>query len=344
MVLRSLKEAGLHTVKSLGAFTYASNSNSRNSRLLVLGYHGVALDDEHIWDPELYISPDSLRRHLEALRRNKCTVLSLEDALACVTNGDLPERATALTFDDGSYDFYKIAWPILKEFGYPVTLYLTTYYCEHQYPVPPGIWRYLLWNARSAKFNACLLFGKDVLFDLSDESGRAKALTQIWSWVKSENMDGHQKNEFTAKLAEILDVDFAALCRNRILHLVSRAEVRELARQGVSVQMHTHRHSNPVERRAFLEDVQLSRERIAAMTGSEPGHFCYPDGIYTKECADWLRDFGIKSATTCEVGLYGHDKDPMLIPRLIVTSSITDIDFESWLVGIGAVISHYRRV
>jgi peptidoglycan/xylan/chitin deacetylase (PgdA/CDA1 family) len=341
--VRDLKRTCLSAAKSLALFHLAADSRFRNSRLLVLGYHGVALEDEHRWNPALYLEPDTFRRQMETLRRTGCTVLSLDESLCRLDTGDLPERSVVLTFDDGTYDFYKIVCPVLKEFGYSATLYLTTYYVDHQYPVPRGIWSYMLWKARCSKVNARELLGTDVTFDLSDEFGRAAAWRQMISFANSENMDGHQRNALSVKLAKLFDLDFAALCSSRIISLLRPEEVRELAREGVSVQMHMHVHSSPPEREAYIDNLRANRERIAKMTGSEPNHFAYPSGCYTRESVRWLRDYGVRSAATCDAGLFAAKEDPLLIPRLVVTSSLSDIGFESWLVGIGALISGVGR-
>jgi hypothetical protein len=277
-----------------------------------------------------------------ALERNRCTVLSLDNALACIATGKLPERAVVLTFDDGSYDFYKIAWPILKEFRYPATLYLTTYYVDHPYPVPPGIWGYLLWKARGSVVNAHELFGQDIILNLKDELGRTAALRQVCSFAKSEKLSGLQKNLLSAKLAQIVGVDFGALCSSRILHAVNAEEVRELAGEGVSVQMHTHHHSNPGERENYIQELQLNRERIKQMTGLEPIHFCYPNGVFRRESVNWVRDWGVESATTCHPGLFRAKTDPLLIPRLMVGTAVSEVHFEGWLVGFGALFSPYQ--
>jgi hypothetical protein len=46
-----------------------------------------------------------------------------------------PKRAVAITFDDGFHDFHSVAFPLIESFGFPVTLYLTTYYVEYNRPV-----------------------------------------------------------------------------------------------------------------------------------------------------------------------------------------------------------------
>src|SRR6185437_2846413 len=149
-VLKKAKRAVLAVAKGTGAYAISAKSGRRNSRLLVLGYHGVSLADEHEWHPALFLSPDTFRGRLESLKRTRCTILPLQEALDRLYRGDLPERAVALTFDDGTYDFRQIVWPMLKEYGYPATLYWTTYWVTIGRPVVPVIWNYLLWKKRGS--------------------------------------------------------------------------------------------------------------------------------------------------------------------------------------------------
>ena len=195
----------------------------------------------------------------------------------------------------------------------------------------------MLWKTTNLNVNARDLFGRNATFSLSDKPGRTEALQQITSFVEYERMDFHRRNALSVKLAEILELDFVTICSSRILHLLRPEEVHELARDGVSVQMHMHVHWSPPEREAYIDNFRVNRERITEMTGSEPNHFCYPTGRYKPEWVSWLREYGVGSATTCDPGLFAADGDPLLIPRLLVTSSLSDIGFESWIVGIGAL-------
>ena len=72
---------------------------------------------------------------MELLARAGYNVLPLSEAVNRLQHGTLPDRAVVITFDDGLHDFYSVALPILESFGYPVTLYLTTYYVEFNRPV-----------------------------------------------------------------------------------------------------------------------------------------------------------------------------------------------------------------
>ena len=125
-MLKQAKMGVLRLAETTGASGLLSGSAWRRHRLLILCYHGVSMYDEHEW-ADLYISPETLRRRMELVARARCHVIPLSEAVDRLQKGTLPDRAVALTFDDGLHDFFSVAFPIVEWFGYPVTLYLTTY-------------------------------------------------------------------------------------------------------------------------------------------------------------------------------------------------------------------------
>jgi len=338
-MLRTIKQGGLAAARLAGLFKVASGSTFRNSRVFVLGYHGVSLKDEHEWDPSLYVSPATMRRRLEIIRRNNCTVLSLSDAISQLHAGTLPPRAVVLTFDDGTSDFYSIVWPMLQEFGYPGTVYLTTYYVENPYPVAPGIYSYLLWKAGKVKFDAKPILGEDVTFDLADPASRTAAAKKILAFTRAEKMEAADRHRLCSELARSLGVNYQEILDKRILHLMTPDEVRQVSRAGASVEMHMHRHGTPSVREKYVRNLEENRRFISDLTVSPPTHFCYPCGVYNQESVSWLRDLGIASATTCEPGFMSTNTDTLTIPRLIDSSTISELAFEGWIVGIGALMT-----
>jgi peptidoglycan/xylan/chitin deacetylase (PgdA/CDA1 family) len=121
-----LKTALFTLANATGVSRRFGDTAWRCRRLIILCYHGVSLADEHEWHPTLYISPRTLARRLDALRRLGCTVLSLPEAVERLYAETLPQRAVVLTFDDGYYDFKVKALPLLEERRYPATVYVTT--------------------------------------------------------------------------------------------------------------------------------------------------------------------------------------------------------------------------
>ena len=87
---------------------------------------------------------------LDFLRRGQYNVLPLGQALKLLWAKQLPPRSVAITFDDGTFDFFSLGYPLLKKFGFPVTVYQTTYYTDRPIPVFNLVCSYLLWKRRGS--------------------------------------------------------------------------------------------------------------------------------------------------------------------------------------------------
>jgi len=341
-ILRTAKLAALGLLRGAGAFQFVANSQWRRERLLILCYHGISLEDEHLWRPGLYMTAELLATRLETLRVMRCSVLPLGEALARLRSDDLPPRSVAITFDDGTYDFYKQAYPLLKKHAFPATVYQTTYYTDHEIPVFNLTCSYLLWKRRGEQLNSPKDLGLSVPMDLRTELGRHKVVRGLIERSERENLTGLQKNELARRLAEILEIDYSAIAAKRILQLMNAREVAEVANDGIDVQLHSHRHRTPEEETLFRGEIKENRDRIRSLTGTEATHFCYPSGVYRLEFLEWLNKENVVSATTCDAGLVSRHANPLLLPRFVDTSGRTQLEFESWLSGVGSLLAVRR--
>src|SRR5438876_12126643 len=114
---KQIRRAALHLLRNTGIFRLLRESEWRRQRLLILCYHGISLEDEHQWRPGLYMEPRTLEQRLRILRTGDYNVLPLGEALQRLYAKELPRRSVSITFDDGAYDFYKQAYPIVKRYG-----------------------------------------------------------------------------------------------------------------------------------------------------------------------------------------------------------------------------------
>jgi peptidoglycan/xylan/chitin deacetylase (PgdA/CDA1 family) len=343
-MLRYIRGGALRLLKSAGVFDLAKNSRWRSQRLLILCYHGIALEEEHKWIPSLYMHPDLFEQRLRALRTGKYAVLPLGEAVERLYRDDLPPKSVAITFDDGTYDFYAQAYPRLKDYGFPATVYQTTFYCDYRQPVFHLICSYMLWKRRGLVVKAAGVAGIREALDLRTPAGRGETLNHLVAFTKNEKLSEEQKNELAASLALALDLDYPDLVGKRILQLMRPEEISRLAAEGIDFQLHTHRHRTPLDERLFLREIQDNRRRLTEMIGGPAtSHFCYPSGVYHLEFLPWLQKEGVISATTCEPSLASLGDSPLLLPRLVDTSGRSPLEFESWLTGVGCFTSRRRR-
>lgn len=75
--------------------------------------------------PTTNVSLEKFQEQLTYLRDNEYRVISLDDMVAALAKGEsLPDKSVVITIDDGYLSVYEKAWPILKSFGYPFTVFL----------------------------------------------------------------------------------------------------------------------------------------------------------------------------------------------------------------------------
>lgn len=337
-MIRTVKQTALSTIRTAGVFGMASRSQWRTERLLILGYHGIAQDDENQWNPSLFITPALLERRLRFLTDAGFNILPFGESLALLRAGRLPARSVTITFDDGYVDFYRLAYPLLRAYRTPATVYLTTYYSEHNLPIPGITAAYMVWKSRnfSGPITSIPGFGSTLLKDPARRRAVSNAVGQFFTEERSVRPAA--KHELLAGLAAELGFDLEEFRARRIMHLMTPEEARELAADGLDIQLHTHRHWVPQDEALIRREISENRTRIEAITGRAANHFCYPSGVHYPALLPWLRDLNIESATTCGSGLASSRQEPLLLPRFLDHTGVSQVEFEAWATGVGSVL------
>ncbi|MEW8507076.1 MAG: polysaccharide deacetylase family protein [Candidatus Thiodiazotropha sp.] len=78
------------------------------------------------------VTPSMFREQMEYLRENDFRVIPLKDLVGFLKGEQqLPKRAVVLTIDDGHRSIYSEAFPILKEYGFPATVFVYSDYVNN---------------------------------------------------------------------------------------------------------------------------------------------------------------------------------------------------------------------
>ncbi|MBK1791585.1 polysaccharide deacetylase family protein [Persicirhabdus sediminis] len=92
------------------------------TRVTVLGYHDFSSEKEAT---EMLLPTDKFEKQLQALRELEIEVISLEQFLAWKNDdAPIPPKSALITIDDGWRNVYTEAYPLLKQYNYPFTLFL----------------------------------------------------------------------------------------------------------------------------------------------------------------------------------------------------------------------------
>ena len=341
---RRIKILTLRATERAGLFSRIGESQWRQNRLLILCYHGVALADEDRWS-DVHISESHLRHRFEILRSERCSLLSLDEALERLSHGDLPPRSVTVTFDEGLYDFYAKAYPLVREFDIPTTLYVPTYYAMVRRPIFDLACSYLLWRGRGKTVESETLLPGQTRREIPVAAApRYELHLAIRAHANSAGYSALEKDAILAELAHQIGLDWDAFVSSRMLQLMSPDEFNALDRRLVSVQLHSHRHRTPRNERLFVREIDDNIDALVAMGFSRTGrrHFCYPSGDADPVFYPWLEARGIVSATTCEPRFATRDTHPLDLPRVIDTMAMTDVEFRAWTAGVSAFIPRRR--
>lgn len=104
---------------------------------VVLMYHRFG-EDRY---PSTSVRTDQFKAQLELLSRDGHTVLPLSGLLAALREGKrLPPKSVVITVDDAYRSIYTVAYPMLREYGFPFTVFVSTD------PVDNGSPDYMTWD------------------------------------------------------------------------------------------------------------------------------------------------------------------------------------------------------
>src|SRR5216110_193966 len=96
----------------------------QTAQVIIFCYHRLV---DKIRFPGTEITPAAFEAQMKALKDRGITVIPMQDLLAWKRGEkSIPPRCAVVTFDDGWKSQYEVAWPIMKKYGYPLTMFIYT--------------------------------------------------------------------------------------------------------------------------------------------------------------------------------------------------------------------------
>src|SRR5881409_2540847 len=96
----------------------------QTAQTIIFDYHRLV---DKVRYPGTEITPADFEAQMKQLKDGGITVISMQDLLAWKrSDKNIPSRCAVMTFDDGWKSQYEVAWPIMKKFGYPFTMFIYT--------------------------------------------------------------------------------------------------------------------------------------------------------------------------------------------------------------------------
>jgi peptidoglycan/xylan/chitin deacetylase (PgdA/CDA1 family) len=305
----------------------------RPNLLRVLTYHRVDAPQARPWlDPILIsASPEMFEAQMKYLSANYQPI-SVSDVLDALQRNDqtmLPPRAVLVTFDDAYQDFKQHAWPVLKRYQIPVTLFVPTAFPDHP---------------------ECL-FWWDRLFHALHSTLKSEINSSIGNLAIGTNIERHQANlrlkkhikslPNDAAIAFVEDIEQQLEVSPKQNCVLGWKELRELAQEGVTLAPHTQTHPimNHLPPIAMQNETLNSLNDLQREIGETLPVFAYPSGFYNPEVVSTVQAAGFKLAFTTVRGIniLGRD-DPLQLQRINVSAQTTIPILRAQLLSLSAFL------
>lgn len=328
-VKQAIKFGLARLVRGLGGFALARWLTRRGFWMMC--WHSVSMFDEHERFPDLFLSPESLRRRIRFLKQHY-RIVSLDEAMRQHAAGRIEPNQVVLTFDDGLYNFYQAALPVLKEFNVPATVYVVSQPMQEDMPAWTLLLRDIALRTPLTRLPPGALTEVPEGMPLEKYSQRKSLGKQI---VKALESKQAEPEDLVRRAAIALHVDYDDLIRRRLWNYITPAEARELAEAGMSVQLHTHTHPLFLgDVASYAVEIQICRDLVEKATGRPAADFCYPGGYWTPAAWSALEKNNIRSAVTTHMGPNFVRTPPYALRRVADGDSVPEILFQLHVSGL----------
>ena len=227
-------------------------------------------------------------------------------------NGEraLYRKSFIITFDDGYKDNYIYAYPILKKYNVPATIFLTTGHIGTTKPFWQNKLAYIIrkTNRDSIEIEG---FGK---YQLYTQQERSRAIIHIKNKLKTLR---HEEIQTQIEEMESL-LDVKALYSLPEDLFLDWDNVREMANYGIDFGAHgiTHAQMTKINLEQARNEISLSKKKIEDEIGRPVTSFSYPNGDFDEDIKQILQDEGFTCGISTRRGTCNTKSDRWELKRI----------------------------
>lgn len=244
-------------------------------------------------------------------------------------HGKLPKNSVALTFDDGYYDNYRHAFPLLKKYKMKATLYLNTAYVENE---ENRAFKYLSWKeieemSSSGVFDIQLHSHRHMPIFVNTSFDRVADSNDLLDRDIQHLYGGNaqigfpifgKRGEFSST-GVIVPLEAAEKFKNFYENLSNEEKGnKKLIQDFINSELHKDLIFEALDeaKTRVLDDLNKNISLIEEHTGYKPNFFCWPWGHKSPEFIAILKSAGIAGFVTTRKGTNGLKLDLENIRRV----------------------------
>jgi peptidoglycan/xylan/chitin deacetylase (PgdA/CDA1 family) len=276
-----------------------------SNKLNIVLYHGFLsnknLESVNNIFAKKFISSYDFEEHLKLYLRY-ATPVSLQEV---AINRKLPNNALIITIDDGYENNYSVAYPILKKYQVPATIFLTTGFIDRKNVLWTDWLDVILFRARNMK-KPFYCHGTKIFLDLEGKKARYLTLQNVKTILKT--MPKSYIFHFLTKLQDFLKVEYSWDTMPKGLKPLKWEQISNMKESGL-VSFGSHTVTHPILSRCNYEIQQYelyeSKSRIEKELNEPCYMFAYPNGQmddYMIKTIELLKKIKYKVALTAKHG------------------------------------------
>lgn len=309
-----------------------------HNRCTVLLYHGVRPRAGEFGTAQ-FVEPPAFERQMRYIRR-RYNVLSLNRLTSCLSEeGPLPKMSAAVTFDDGYQNNITIAYPILKRYGIPFTIFTTTDFLDGKQQPWWERFQYVLDNCGAVI--KLRIQGGTHRCDLRSLQGKARTF-RFFKALMTRSNRGEQETLLTAL------EDMTSLKGSATEPFMSWRETASLARDSIA-EIGSHGVSHTTIARQRIEEVRhevVESKRIIEMNiNNGVTSFAFPNGQrgdFSSEAIGELRLARYRCAATGIEGFVSPGNSVFELRRVWIERDDDWPMFCAKLAGLNALVRSTR--
>ncbi len=143
---------------------------------IVLMYHRIAEPESDVW--EIAVSPERFEDHLQILQKMG-NVVPLEQLADAVNAKSRLKNCIAIAFDDGYFDNFQAAKPLLEKYRLPATFFIASGNVDNENEF---FWdeleHLILFSEHLPPLFSMIINGHSIIFDLKGESFLTEKILQ----------------------------------------------------------------------------------------------------------------------------------------------------------------------
>lgn len=267
------------------------------NKAIILTYHIIYKENANSTRPTCFISESEFSKHIKWLVK-KYQVVPLSTIVDCIlTKKNFPKKALGITFDDGYSNFFHVAYPILKKFNIPSTIYLSAGLIDTKKLFWFDMIEYLLLNTYQKTLNITIQ-DKVYCLDLSEKN---KSIQELVNLLKKTT--NRERKAVINHLTSLLHKGREPISSGDYLPLSWR-EIKGFCNDSlIAIGSHTIEHIilTSLSTKEVYNEVYNSKLILENNISEIVEDFSYPNGKlsdFDEVSKDMLKKAGYRSAAT----------------------------------------------